>query len=531
MKKTVVVLLTLLVAIACIGLPLWLALAESKRQAFQGEGDRALGYARDVVIRADETARQVRSGLERLVARHAGAPCSPASLDLMRQIDLASSYLQAVGHVRGNRMVCSSIAGRSQALELGPPALLGTAGALLRPDVRFPSVPDVSFGVIQVGEFAAIIHQATVIDTAKGEPDVSLSLLSLRSPVPLAARGHIDGRWLARLGNAPEAVFLEDGHVIALVRSPQNLTVGVAAVPLSYLEARSDALATELVPAGVLAGVVLTLAILVLARQQLALPAAVKTALRRRELFLEYQPVVELHSGRWIGVEALVRWRRPTGEIVMPELFIPIAEQNGLIDKLTRQVLELVCRDTGFYLEIHPDFHIGINVAPSDFHSPGFLDSLQHTLQRMGARPSSIILEVTERGLLDPVVARETSGALRRHGFAIAIDDFGTGYSSLSYLETLELDYLKIDRSFIEAIGTGAPTSQVVGHIIRMAKDLGLKMIAEGVESQAQAEFLLERGVQYAQGWLYGRSMPFAEIVRRMEDMVQQESDALQVSG
>ena len=523
MKKTAVMLLTLLVAIACIGLPLWLALAESERQAFRAEGVRALGYARDIVQRADETGRQVRSGLERLATSHAQAPCTAESLDLMRQIDLTSSYLQAVGHVRANRMVCSSIAGRARALELGPPGFAGTDGALLRPDVRFPFAPGTSFGVVQIGEFAAIVHRSLAIDTAKGEPDVSLALLSLRSATPLATRGHVDPRWLARLGEAREAVFLEGGHVIALARSPHYHTVGVAAVPLSYMQARSDALALRLVPAGVLAGTVLCLAILVLARQQMALPYAVKTALRRGEFFLEYQPVVELSSGRWIGVEALVRWRRPTGEIVMPDMFIPIAEQNGLIARLTLQVLELVCRDTGFYLETHPGFHIGINVAPADFHSPGFVDSLRRTLQHMGAPPSSIILEVTERGLLDPVVARETSGALRRHGFAIAIDDFGTGYSSLSYLETLELDYLKIDRSFIEAIGTGAPTSQVVGHIIGMARDLGLRMIAEGVEGQAQADFLLRHGVQHAQGWLFGRAMPFAEIVRRMEEMAQEE--------
>jgi len=146
----------------------------------------------------------------------------------------------------------------------------------------------------------------------------------------------------------------------------------------------------------------------------------------------------------------------------------------------------------------------------------------------MGAHPSSFILEVTERGMLDPVVARETSGALRRHGFAIAIDDFGTGYSSLSYLESLELDFLKIDRSFIEAIGTGAPTSQVVGHIIAIARDLGLRMIAEGVESQAQAEFLLRQGVQYAQGWLFGQPMSFAEVLRRMEEA---EELAARVAG
>ncbi len=522
MKKTAVVLLTLLVAIAAIGLPIWLAIAESQRQAFKAESAHALGYARDVVMRVNETGRQVRTAAARLDV-HADAPCAGASIDDMREIDLGSTYIQAVGYIEGDRMLCSSIVGTASVLDLGPPDYTGAEGDVVRKDVRFPFAPDQTFLVLQFGRFAGILHSQLAIDTAKSEPDVALAVMSFDFPEPISARGAIDPAWLKRLGNDPEAVFVDAGQLVAVVRSRDYRLAGIAAVPLRYLEGRSQDAAGRLVPAGVAAGLALALAILYLGRQQMALPYAVKSALRRKEFFLEYQPVVELRSGRWIGVEALVRWRRPTGEIVMPDLFIPIAEQNGMIARLTGQVLELVCRDTGFYLEAHPGFHIGINVAAADFHSPGFVDSLQRTLDHMGAPPSSIILEVTERGLLDPVVARETSGALRRHGFQIAIDDFGTGYSSLSYLESLELDYLKIDRSFIEAIGTGAPTSQVVGHIIRMARDLGLRMIAEGVESQAQADYLLRQGVQYAQGWLFGRPMSFAGIMREMEERAREE--------
>ena len=518
MKKTAVMLLTLLLAIAGIGLPIRLAIVESERQAFRAESAHALGYARDVVLRADETGRQVQSAVERL-NRYAGAPCSPASLDEMRRIDLGSTYIQAVGYVEGNRMPCSSIVGPAVALAMGPPDYVSSAGAVVRLDVRFPFAPQQSFLVVQFGSFAGILHSDLAIDTAKSEPDVSLAVMSFDYPRPVSVRGLVRPAWLGRLGGRREVVFEEDDHIVAVVRSSTYRAAGIAAVPVHYLRGRSHELAMRLVPAGLVAGVVLAGAIFYLARQQMALPQAVKSALRRRELFLEYQPVVALSSGAWIGVEALVRWRRPTGEIVMPDLFIPIAEQNGLIVRLTRQVLERLCRDLGFYLEMHPDFHVGINVSPADFHAPGFNDKLRETVRRMGAQPSNLILEVTERGLLDPVVARETSGALRRDGFALAIDDFGTGYSSLSYLESLELDYLKIDRSFIEAIGTGAPTSQVVGHIIRMARDLGLHMIAEGVESQAQADFLRRQGVQYAQGWLFGRPMAFPEIVHRMEEM------------
>ncbi|SFD25103.1 EAL domain-containing protein [Massilia yuzhufengensis] len=531
MKKTAAVFLTLLLAIAGIGLPIWLAIEESERQAYKAESVRALGFASDILVRADETGRQARGGVDRLKALHADNPCSPAAIDLMREIDLGSSYLQAIGYIERNQMLCSSIAGQSRVLDLGPPDYTTSAGAAVRRQVRFPFAAQNSFIVLEFDSFAAIIHQRLIVDMANSEPDIALAVLSLEDPAPIIVRGKVKPEWLRRLGRERQVVFVDNGSVVAVVRSQRFLTAGVAAVPISYLESRSEAVARRLVPAGLVAGVMLVAAIMLLGRQQMSLPNAVKMGLRRKEFFLEYQPVVELATGRCVGVEALVRWRRPTGEVVMPDLFVAIAEDNGMIVRLTGQVLEMVAHDTRHWLAAHPDFHVGINVAPADFYAGNLLLRLQETLEAMGAAPGNLILEVTERGLMDPVVARENTANLRRHGFALAIDDFGTGYSSLSYLETLELDYLKIDRSFIEAIGTGAPTSQVVQHIIRIAKDLGLRMIAEGVESQAQADFLRKHGVQFGQGWLFGRPVSFGEVVRQMEAAELAEAALVRAAG
>jgi sensor c-di-GMP phosphodiesterase-like protein len=209
----------------------------------------------------------------------------------------------------------------------------------------------------------------------------------------------------------------------------------------------------------------------------------------------------------------LLRWRRATGELIGPDLFIPLAEQTGTITQLTARVVELVEQDTRHFLVAHPDFHVALNLATVDVQSTAIVDQVDAMLARGGARPSNLIVEITERGTLDVGAALSVIGALRERGIRVAIDDFGTGYAGLSYLESLQVDFLKIDRSFIEAIGTGAPTNEVVCHIIAMATAMGLTMVAEGVETEAQADYLRARGVQFAQGWLFGKPRPFQDIV------------------
>ena len=175
-----------------------------------------------------------------------------------------------------------------------------------------------------------------------------------------------------------------------------------------------------------------------------------------------------------------------------------------------------LARDAGTFLNRHPDFHITINLSAADMHSPELSGQLDRLLKKTGATPHNIIVEITERSLVDANLARSVTQDIRALGYDIAICDFGTGFSSLSYLQTLEANYLKVDKSFVDEIATDAPTSHVVLHIIEMAKSLKLCMVAEGVETEAQAQYLRQRGVEVAQGWLFGKPMPFAELGQRM---------------
>ncbi len=282
----------------------------------------------------------------------------------------------------------------------------------------------------------------------------------------------------------------------------------MAALPVSYLDRRTRAFAWILLPAGLVTGVALALVALLLARRQRSLVTVMRSALRRHEFFLVYQPIVELETGKWVGAEALLRWRRSSGEMVPPDVFIQLAENNGLIGQVTEYVLQRVAREAGALLRSDAGFHLALNLSAFDMHSGrivGLLDGLAAELQ---IEPNQLVLEVTERGFLQADLARAVVQTLRARGFQIAIDDFGTGYSSLSYLETFSVDSLKIDKSFIDKIGTESAASGVVSHIIGMAKSLRLAMVAEGVETQAQADYLRASGVQFAQGWLYSKPLP-----------------------
>ncbi|WP_182915835.1 EAL domain-containing protein [Massilia cavernae] len=174
--------------------------------------------------------------------------------------------------------------------------------------------------------------------------------------------------------------------MVAVAKSSRYLTAAVAAVPVDYLSSRTKEAARRLVPAGVVAGLVLATSVLLLARMQLSIPSAIRAGLKRREFFLLYQPIVDLQTGEVVGAEALIRWQRSEGELVGPEMFIPIVEKDELILELTRRVFELVAHDTGDFLKRHPGFHIAVNLPAADLHSPQLAATLDPCLQRLAPR-------------------------------------------------------------------------------------------------------------------------------------------------
>ena len=244
--------------------------------------------------------------------------------------------------------------------------------------------------------------------------------------------------------------------------------------------------------------------------RRVGLEAALRHAVERDELTLHYQPLVALATERVIGAEALVRWRHPEYGLLVPDTFIPIADETGLIVDIGRAVLMKACRQAKAWHDLgRTDLRMAINVSPAQFDARTLVPHVDEALRVTGVDPGALEIEITESMLM-----RDVEGtlailrALKDRGIAISIDDFGTGYSSLSYLKRFPIDTLKIDRSFVRDVVTSADDHAIVCAIVALARRLRLCIVAEGVESAAQAELLRREHCDFAQGHYYGKAVP-----------------------
>jgi diguanylate cyclase (GGDEF)-like protein len=255
------------------------------------------------------------------------------------------------------------------------------------------------------------------------------------------------------------------------------------------------------------------------ATEHLAVEHALWAALQEEQLHVYYQPLVEVATGKFVGTEALVRWRHPERGVMMPGEFIGIAEDTGQIAAVDRYVLARACEQAAAWTAAGHPLRMSVNVAAGQLNDASFQDFVQRVLADTGLSPAQLCLEITESSLMRQAArGDEYLAELKRVGVALSIDDFGTGYSSLAYLHHLPVDELKIDRSFISGLGRDRRDRHLVEAIVGMGRALGLEVLAEGVESEHQMQALAALGCTRAQGYLFARPQPPDRLLSLLEE-------------
>ena len=487
-------------------LSIWLA----HRQAEDKFVDALDSYASRVLIRTDRVVAQAKQALTHLQTFHA-PPCTPPHLREMRRVAFSWRYIQEVMYTDNLKPLCSSLEQSSNTAILPPPMRITADGY----SAWLTSQNDLGIhrymAVLGKGHYLVMVDPASLVDVVPfGEISMDAALVGSETHRIFARSNIVDPYILSVVKEQQDVTRVQyNGSMYVLKPVPE---LGFTVIAWASLKPLAESWHQQLIiwlPAGILLSLAAALIVLRILRRLLSPRHRLIDAINNREIEVYYQPIVALCSGKLVGAEALMRWPQPDGSHLSPNLFVPLAEQTGLISTLTQLVVNKVFEDLGAWLHHHPELHISVNLAPSDLTSPELPRQLSQLLNKWGVHPRQIALELTERGFADPAVSVPAITAFRRAGHAIYIDDFGTGYSSLSYLQDLDVDTLKIDKSFVDAL----EYKNVTPHIIEMAKSLKLAMVAEGIETEGQIEWLHRHGVQYGQGWYFSKALPKEDFI------------------
>lgn len=494
-------------ALLAAALPIAAMVYATWDRAVSVEQQRLHDIAKRTLRRADVSYQESLAALKSAEAT-ALAPCSADHIRRMQTLVMTTPSADQMGYFEGGKLRCTSWGMFQSDVDQPTPDHVTSDGVGIAVNVR----PEASGGrqvlSILYGSYDVLVDPRRFVDVIV-DADVRLALASPDGRL-LTQQSGMDPALLRKLLRDPRE-GLDHDTLYATARSEEWLAI--ATTPRTALAATFRQQAWLFVPLGLLLAAAGAGLVVWLSQRRLSLRGELATAIRRRELYLHYQPIIELDTGICVGAEALVRWQRPDGTQVRPDLFIPLAEEAGMIADITDLVIENVVADMRELLAEDRSAHIAINLAAEDISSGRALKVIAERMAGSGILPQQIWLEATERGFLDIDRARTMLAAARRAGHSIAIDDFGVGYSSLQYLQQLPLDALKIDKSFVDAIGTESATSPVTPHIIGMAQELGLWVVAEGVETEAQLAYLHGQKVQFGQGWLFSRPLPRDEFI------------------
>lgn len=506
----------ILAIILPVALSIWLATQQAKEQ-FYSELDN---FSVRVLARVQQVADQAREALKEADA-HTATTCSPEHLLTMRRIAYTHRYIQEVLWLREGIPQCSSLEEHQVSATFPTPDHLTADGYR----TWLTSVSDL--GLKHKMTAMGSEHHVVMIDPVSfidviplGHKEIHTLLFGTKRDQIIISSKPLNADVWEKIKHQNAETLTLNSTVYRLHRIPE---LGLAIVTWSSTLPLQNKLHQQLMlwlPIGLFTSLLASFLLLRLLRRLRSPRNGMLDALNSHAIQVYYQPIISLQSGKIVGAEALARWRQPDGSFLSPDIFIPLAEQTGLITRLTEDIVRKIFADLGNWLRRRPEIHISINLSVDDLRSPKLPLLLQEQLQLWGISAQQIILEITERGFVDPQTTLPVIAGYRQAGHRISIDDFGTGYSSLSYLQKLDVDTLKIDKSFVDTLEYELLTP----HIIEMAKALNLATVAEGVETESQRDWLRMHGVQYAQGWLYSKALPKETFILWAENNLKADS-------
>ncbi|WP_395314630.1 EAL domain-containing protein [Enterobacter sp. ECC-249] len=494
-RNTTILIVSLIVPfLLCILLSVGMALRELKRDT---------AVTADILLSQVDHVTRIARHATRVTAGMADRPCA----DILENITATGAftpYLRSTGLIRDDALVCSSVTG---ARVKNVRQMYGTYLDARTGDNKIFVLP----GTLSVPGQEAIIYASR---TDNGM--IAFSVVDARYFIDLMDSLDYENHAVLHLQfSSGPAISSPDNagqHTFAFrseFRSQASQARLQVAIPLQSLR---HYVLRNLLFLGPLFLLVSMAGIYLWRRwqtRQMSLAEELEKGIAQGEFSVHYQPVCETTSGSCTGAEALMRWQRRDGKNISPAVFIRAAEENGMITPLTRHLFELIIRDVEGW-KISAPFHLGVNIAAAHLQQPSFITDVLRLWVALDQN-FRLMLEITERSLVeDTSLAAEKLNALREKGCQVAVDDFGTGYCALSMLQSLPVDYLKIDKSFIDTLTSAGADTPILDTIVVLSQRLGLATIAEGISTAHQVEWLQANNVPYVQGYFYARPMPAA---------------------
>ncbi len=446
------------------------------------------------------------------------ALCSDTELEYFRQLIFQSQFLKAAGRMRDGRINCSTTSGRTELVEEQyTPNIARLDGTKIYKNLPPFRVDDRDVILVQMGGSFIVYNP--------------YNLSSLESPpmhfigTALDAQTHQAGQMLGETTNIQQSILVREGRAqvgdtVYVTRCSADGTICMTAyigTPDALAITRGYLMAS--VALGAVSGAIIGLIFPLLYSHNKSVEQQLIRAIRADALTVVYQPIVDLATGHIVEAEALVRWTDEYKNAVSPDVFVKIAEERGFVAGITKLVLHHTLSDFGATMRARSTFRVNINIAASDLADTEFLPMVERALADAEVSPRNLGIEITESYTARQQVAKNTILRLRKKGHYVAIDDFGTGYSSLAYLHDLSVNAIKIDKAFTKAIGTDAVTVSILPQILTMAETLKLRVVVEGIETRAQADyFAASKQSIHAQGWLFGRPVPARLFLQMLDE-------------